>query len=78
MRDIRDDLQDRVNLCEEQIRASLTHFEQKAQQLAEMEHSVGELRSVFATIETPIHFEKSVAGNVVTLERQPMTRSPIE
>ena len=33
MRDIRGDLQERANVCEEQIRAALAYFEQRAQQL---------------------------------------------
>jgi len=72
MRDIRGDLQERANVCEEQIRAAMTLFEQKAQQLqADMEHRVGELRSIFATLEKLMEFENSVAGNVVPLEVQP-------
>ena len=73
MRDIRGDLQERVNLCEEQMRAAMTHFEQKAQQVQDdMEHRVGELRSVFAIIEKLMDFENSVAGEVVPMEGQPI------
>jgi hypothetical protein len=33
MRDIRSDLQERANFCEEQIRAAYAHFEKMIQQL---------------------------------------------
>jgi hypothetical protein len=73
MRDIRSELQERVNLCEEQIRAAMAQFEQKAQQLqTDMDHRVGELRSLFATLEKLMVFENSLAGNVVPSEAQPI------
>jgi|307.fasta_scaffold200647_2 hypothetical protein len=70
MRDIRGDLQERANVCEEQIRAALAYFEQRAQQLQrEMDAKITDLKSGLAVIHKLMEFENGFMGNVVPLEK---------
>ena len=67
MRDIRCDLQERVNVVEEQIRA--THFEKVVQQLeCERDARVAELQGTHTIITQLLEFESAFMGNVVPLE----------
>ena len=70
MRDIRGDLQERANVFEEQIRAALAYFEQRAQQLQrEMDAKITDLKSGLAVIHKLMEFENGFMGNVVPLEK---------
>jgi hypothetical protein len=69
MRDIRGDLQQRAQLCEEQIRAAFAHFETMVQQLhMERDARIADLKTALTMIERLIAFEESLMENVVTLE----------
>src|SRR6476660_2142454 len=69
MRDIRCDLQERVNVVEEQIRAIYAHFEKVVQQLeCERDARVAELQGTHAMITQLLEFESAFMGNVVPLE----------
>jgi hypothetical protein len=69
MRGIRNDLQERANLCEEQIRAAYAHLEKMIQQLqSERDMRIADLKAGLATIERLMAFEESLMGNVVMLE----------
>ena len=69
MRDIRSDLQERANLCEEQIRAACAQFEAMVQRLqSERDMRIADLRSGLALFEKCIEFETSLMSNVVTLD----------
>jgi hypothetical protein len=68
MRDIRGDLEERANLCKEQIRAAHTAFESIVQKLQrERDTRIADLKSVLRMIERLLEFENSHIGNVVTL-----------
>jgi hypothetical protein len=72
MRDIRGDLQQRAQLCEEQIRAAYAHFENMVQQLhMERDARVADLKTALTMIERLIVFEETLMDNVVTLESPP-------
>jgi hypothetical protein len=69
MRDIRGDLQERANLCQEQIRATVAHFDQRMQQLQnERDTRLEELKTTLAMIDKLMKFEGRLTDNVVTLE----------
>jgi hypothetical protein len=69
MRDIRGDLQERANVCQEQIRSTIAHFEQRIQQLQnERDMRLEDLKSGLAMIERFMEFENRLADNVVNLE----------
>jgi hypothetical protein len=69
MRDIRCDLQERVNVVEEQIRAIYAHFEKVVQQLeCERDARVAELQGTHTIITQLLEFESAFMGNVVPLE----------
>ena len=69
MRDIRCDLQERVNVVEEQIRAIYAHFEKVVQQLeCERDARVAELQGTHAIINQLLEFESAFMGNVLPLE----------
>jgi hypothetical protein len=69
MRDIRGDLQERANLCQEQIRATVAHFDQRMQQLQnERDTRLEELKTTLAMIDKLMQFEGRLTDNVVTLE----------
>jgi hypothetical protein len=75
MRDIRGDLRERANFCEEQIRAACAHFESMIQQLqSERDMRVADLELGLAMIEKLMAFEESLMGNVVTLGNVPAPR----
>jgi hypothetical protein len=68
MRDIRGDLEERANFCQEQIRAAHSHFEMMIQQLQrERDTRTGELKSLLTMIERLIEFENNQMDNVLTL-----------
>ena len=72
MRDIRDDLQERADLCEEQIRAACAQFEAMVQRLqSERDRRIADLKSGLALIDKCMDFENSLMGNVVTLAEPP-------
>ena len=72
MRDIRGDLQQRMKLCEEQVRIAYAHFENMVQQLhMERDARLSELKTTLAMIERLMAFEESLMDNVVTLENPP-------
>jgi hypothetical protein len=69
MRDIRGDLQERANVCQEQIRATHAHFDQRMQQLQnERDMRLEDLKSGLAMIERLMEFENRLADKVVNLE----------
>jgi predicted component of type VI protein secretion system len=69
MRDIRGDLQERASVCQEQIRSTIAHFEQRIQQLQnERDMRLEDLKSGLAMIERFMEFENRLADNVVNLE----------
>ena len=69
MRDIRGDLQERANVCQEQIRATDSHFEQRIKQLQnERDMRLEDLKSALTMIQKLMEFENRFADNVVTLE----------
>jgi hypothetical protein len=68
MRDIRGDLEERANLCQEQIRSAHSHFETMIQQLQrERDTRIADLKSLLTMIERLIDFENSHMDNVLTL-----------
>jgi hypothetical protein len=68
MRDIRDDLEERANLCKEQIKTAYAQFEIVAQQLQrERDARIADLKSMLVMVERFIEFENHHMGNVVTL-----------
>lgn len=65
MRDIRSDLQERVTLVDEQIRAACTYFEKTAKQLQnERDARIADLKSGLAMIAKFMEFEQRSWGNV--------------
>jgi hypothetical protein len=68
MRDIRDDLQERADACQDQIRAACNHFDRMVQQLqSERDMRVADLKSGLALVERLMKFEDSLMGNVVPM-----------
>lgn len=68
MRDIRDDLQERVNLCEEQIKAVCSQFDQMVQQMqSECDAKIADLKSGLAMFLKLMEFEHKLMGRVVPL-----------
>lgn len=75
MRDIRNDLQERAQVIDEQIRAAYDWFEQTAQQLQrQRDERVSELQDTLVTLNKLIRFENSAATNVVALDEHPSLR----
>jgi hypothetical protein len=69
MRDIRGDLEERASVCQEQIRATNAHFDQRMQQLQnERDARDEDLKSGLAMIERLMEFENRLAEKVVNLE----------
>jgi hypothetical protein len=69
VRDIRNDLQERADFFEEQIRAACSHFERRLQQLqSERDAKLADLTSGLAMLEKLIAFEDTLVSKVVTLE----------
>ena len=65
MRDIRSDLQERVTLVDEQIRAAFTYFEKTAKQLQnERDARITDLKSGLAMIAKFMDFEQAFLANV--------------
>ena len=68
MRDIRDDLQERADLCQDQIRAVCSHFDKMVQQLqSERDMRIADLKSALAILERLMKFEDSLMGTVVPM-----------
>jgi hypothetical protein len=68
MRDIRGDLEERANLCQEQIRSAHSHFETMIQQLqTERDARIADLKSLLIMVERLIEYEDGYMGAVVTL-----------
>jgi hypothetical protein len=75
MRDIRSDLQERADVCHDQIRAVCNHFEKMVQQLqSERDAKVADLKGALAMIEKLMQFENGYMGNVVPLENPSASR----
>jgi hypothetical protein len=69
MRDIRNDLEERAAIIQEQLRASYAHFENVMQQLQrERDARIADLSETLGMIEKLMQFEAGVVDNVVTLE----------
>src|SRR6476619_4021969 len=65
MRDIRNDLQERANLIDEQIKVAYAHFENAIQQLkTEREAKIADLQSAIAMIAKLMEFEERFLANV--------------
>lgn len=65
MRDIRNDLQERANLIDEQIKVAYAHFENAIQQLkTEREAKIADLQSGIAMIAKFMEFEERFLANV--------------
>jgi hypothetical protein len=66
MRDIRNDLLERANLTQDQIKTADVHFQRMVEQLrSEHDARVADLKSVLSMIQKLMEFEN---GNVVPLE----------
>ena len=65
MRDIRNDLQERATLIDEQIRATCAHFEKIPQQLqSEQDAKIADLKSGLAMVTKFMEFEQRFLGTV--------------
>ena len=72
MRDIRNDLEERAAIIQEQLRASYAHFENVVQQLQrERDARIADLSETLGMIEKLMQFEAGVVDKVVTLENLP-------
>ena len=72
MRDIRNDLEERANIIQEQLRASYAHFENVVQQLQrERDARIADLTETLTMIDKLMQFESGVIDKVVTLENLP-------
>jgi hypothetical protein len=70
MRDIREDLGERAQLIEQQVRATNAHFEKAVQRLqSERDAKIADLKSTLAMIEKITQFENAYRDNVVSLEK---------
>lgn len=78
MRDIRNDLEERAGIIQEQIRSSYAHFENVVLQLQrERDARIADLSETLAMIEKLMHFEAGVVDKVVTLENLPTPQSSL-
>ena len=74
MRDIRNDLKERANLIDEQIKVAYAHFENAIQQLkTEREAKIADLQSGIAMIAKFMEFEERFLANV----SPPAAHSPL-
>ena len=72
MRDIRSDLEERVHIIHEQLRAADAWFEKVMQRLQnERDAKVSDLKGTLAMIDKLMQFEAGVVDKVVTLENPP-------
>ena len=72
MRDIRNDLEERANIVQEQIRGSHAHFENAVRQLQqERDARIADLTETLSMIKKLMQFESGVMDKVVTLENPP-------
>jgi hypothetical protein len=75
MRDIRDDLKERADFIENQIRAASAHFEKMAQQVqSERDARIADLKGSLTATHKLMEFEARHVGNVMTLENPPAPR----
>jgi hypothetical protein len=78
MRDIRNDLEERAVIIQDQLRASYAHFENVVQQLQrERDARIADLSETLAMIEKLVQFESGVMDKVVTLENLPTPQSSL-
>ena len=78
MRDIRNDLEERASIIQEQLRASYAHFENVVQQLQrERDARIADLSETLAMIEKFMQFEAGIVDKVVTLENVPTPQSSL-
>jgi hypothetical protein len=69
MRDIRDDLEERAKICQEQIKTVCAQFEVRVQQLQrERDARVSDLKGARAMLERLMQFENNLTGNVLAQE----------
>ena len=69
MRDIRNDLQERADFCQDQMRGVCAQFEKVVQRLqSERDARLAGLKSTLAAIEKLIEYERGTLGNVVPLK----------
>jgi hypothetical protein len=69
MRDIRDDLKERADFIENQIRAAHAHFEKMVQQVqSERDARIADLKGALTVIHKLREFEDRHVGNGVTLD----------
>ena len=74
MRDIRSDLQERVNLMEERIKAANAHCEEKVKQLQkERDATVADLKSGIAMMGKLMEFEHQQMGSVAPAKNRPVS-----
>jgi hypothetical protein len=74
MRDIRSDLQERVNLMEERIKAANARCEEKVKQLQkERDATVADLKSGIAMMGKLMEFDQRQMGNVAPAENRPVS-----
>ena len=73
MRDIRNDLKERANLIDEQIKVAYAHFENAIQQLkTEREAKIADLQSGIAMIAKFMEFEERFLANVSPAAPSPL------
>jgi hypothetical protein len=78
MRDIRNDLEERAAIIQEQLRASHAHFEKVVQQLQrERDARIADLSETLGMIEKLMQFEAGVVDKIVTLENLPTPQSSL-
>jgi hypothetical protein len=72
MRDIRNDLEERAQIIQEQVRAAYAHFEKVVQHLQnERDARVSNFKETLAMIDRLMQFESGVMDKVVTIETPP-------
>ena len=71
MRDIRNDLQERADIAQDQIKAADVQFERMVEKLRhERDARVADAKQVLTVIGKLMEFESRFADNVVTLDSQ--------
>jgi hypothetical protein len=69
MRDIRTDLQERADICQDQMRSVCAQFEKMVQRLqSERDARLAGLKSTLAAIGKLLEYERGTMGNVVPLK----------
>ena len=76
MRDIRNDLQERADLAQDQIRAADAQFQRMVEQLRhEHDAKIADLKGALAMIAKLMEFENRLSDKVVTLENEALRPS---